>query len=453
MSDKYKNIDDLFRDRFENFEKDPPDHVWENVKAGINTGGGPKGGFKGGMAGFTALLIIIGTILIYLLSNSFTVNTPETQTAQTARSENDPTIAATGLQRPADADQNLQRQEITNTQEFPSASQNDRFIQDQKTEIQTTTAHARVKTIPENKIGRNTLIASNPAEKNKIPSSATTVSQQHELSNLNYISFEEVGLKAQNKNFLAGKKASSEVSTVPIAPPEDYAPKGEWLLGIYFRPEMIKYPADNNITNYARGLDLLLTYKKQNYFIQTGLGLSRVKDAGNYHIDYNKFVGSYEDVYDVTFDTVNNQVVPVYHTQTVNVYDSINYVRITPSERIYTYLDLPVLFGYGQEYRRLGWFIKAGPALSLKIHENIPAMDMTGDQFKILSVENSLPARIKANWQFAMSAGVTYKLGNRISLSVEPTMRYYINSDYEPGKFTTKHPYSVGLRTGLLLSF
>jgi len=35
MSEKYKNIDDLFRDNLQDLEVDPPAHVWNNVKAGI----------------------------------------------------------------------------------------------------------------------------------------------------------------------------------------------------------------------------------------------------------------------------------------------------------------------------------------------------------------------------------------------------------------------------------
>ena len=78
---------------------------------------------------------------------------------------------------------------------------------------------------------------------------------------------------------------------------------------------------------------------------------------------------------------------------------------------------------------------------------------MANSSDMIVNAENSLPGRVRTHWQFIMSAGATYKLGHRISLSIEPTFRYHINSAYENSKLYTKHPYSIGLRTGLLLNF
>jgi len=163
-------------------------------------------------------------------------------------------------------------------------------------------------------------------------------------------------------------------------------------------------------------------------------------------------MGSYEDVYDVTFDSTNNGVIPTYHTETVNVYDSVTYARVEPSKNRFTYLQVPVLFGYGKENRRLGWFVKGGPALSLLIGENVYNMDNMKEH-KILNVESDMPGRIKTNWQFIISGGISYRLGNHLSLSVEPMLKYYMNSVYEQGIYSTKHPYSFGLRTGLLLNF
>jgi hypothetical protein len=228
---------------------------------------------------------------------------------------------------------------------------------------------------------------------------------------------------------------------------------GLWELGLYFSPELISYPSDDQLKNYSYSIDLLATRKMGDYFLQSGLGVSQNHDQGNSLIDYNKYLGSYEDVYNVTFDTTENGVVPVYHTETVNVYDSVSHVVISPTKRTFTYLQVPLLIGYGEQSRRLGWFVKGGPSLSFLIHEKIPTSGITESQARILNVENELPGRISTNWQFIVSAGITYKLGTRMSLSMEPMFRYYINSAYEQEKLNTRHPFSFGLRTGLLLSF
>jgi len=72
MVKKYSNIDDLFRDKFENFELYPPDHIWDNVKQQIPKSGSGKQGSNfstGGIIGITILLIITSILTIYLLHN------------------------------------------------------------------------------------------------------------------------------------------------------------------------------------------------------------------------------------------------------------------------------------------------------------------------------------------------------------------------------------------------
>ena len=452
MSENFKNIDDLFRDKFENVEQNPLIHIWENVKAGIATNGGPKGGLRGGIAGFTALLIIIGTVLVYLLSNSFTIQNPADQTVQSATITEKQTLAQNQALDNAETDS--YNVELPGTQSTSESQQKNNTENASSKKPNAVINNSSTLAIPEQRIAKSSLVVNHPVDDIEEIKQDSQQAANYDLHNLTFINFEGSAFTEGAENrYRLNQKNSQYGNAVPAPPPADYGPKGEWFAGLYYRPEMIRYPADDKITNYSSGIDFHFIYKKNNLLIQTGLGYTRVKDAGNYRIDYNKFLGSYQDVYDVTFDTVGTQVVPVYHTQTVNVYDSVNYVRISPSDRVFGYLDIPVMFGFGQDYRRYGWFIKAGPALSLKIHENIPDMNMSEDQFKILNVENSLPTRIKANWQFAISAGINYKLGNKLSLSVEPLMRYYINSDYEPGKFTSRHPYSLGLRAGLLMSF
>ena len=100
-----------------------------------------------------------------------------------------------------------------------------------------------------------------------------------------------------------------------------------------------------------------------------------------------------------------------------------------------------------------GWFVKGGPSVSFLVHEDLGDSDLSDMEVRILNVENELPGRISTNWQFILTAGATYKLGNRVSISLEPMFRYYIKSVYEQDKLNTKHPYSIGLRTGFLINF
>ncbi len=231
----------------------------------------------------------------------------------------------------------------------------------------------------------------------------------------------------------------------------DYGRKGNLRLGVYFTPEMIFYPLDEDLNNRSYSVDVNAIYEFSGYLIQSGIGVNWLSDDGNYKIDYNQYLGSYEDVYDVTFDTTGNEVVPIYHTETVDVYDTISHVTITPTESKYTYIQIPVLFGYGHTGKRFGWSVKGGPSLSILVHENIADMNMSDSQDKILNIDSELPNRISTNWQFVLAGGLSYKLGNHLSFAVEPVFRYYINSVYD--NTNNKNPYSLGLRAGFLVDF
>jgi len=231
----------------------------------------------------------------------------------------------------------------------------------------------------------------------------------------------------------------------------DYGKKGNLRLGAYFTPEMIFYPSSEDLNNRSYSVDVNAIYEFSGYLIQTGIGINWLSDDGNYKFDYNKYLGSYEDVYNVTFDTIGNEVIPTYHTETVDVYDTISHVSITPTNSNYTYLQIPVLFGYGHTGKRFGWSVKGGPSLSILVYEDIADMNMSDSQDKILNVDNELPNRISTNWQFVLAGGVSYKLSNHLSFAVEPVFRYYINSVYD--NTANKNPYSLGLRAGFLVDF
>ncbi len=233
----------------------------------------------------------------------------------------------------------------------------------------------------------------------------------------------------------------------------DYGKRGDLYFGLYFTPEVIFYPSDINTTNKSYSVDLNVTYKFSNYLLQSGVGIMSSSDDGQSKVDFEKFLGSYEDVYDVTFDTITNGVVPVYHTETVNVYDSIQHVTVTPTKNKYTYLQIPILFGYTEEFKRFSWFVKGGPSISLMVNENISSVNLDNDNNRIINVDSEVPSRIKANWQIVLSGGITYKLGNHVSIGVEPMVRFYMKSAYEQNTIQTKHPYSFGLRSGIIVNF
>lgn len=471
MSDKNVNIDDLFRDAFENFEVDPPEHVWKNIQKNMpgNGGGSGKSFPKGGILGISVILILSSLFFIYQLNDSVSATYASEKIALNSDVENiESLLSIADLNSEDQKNESLSKKDNLSEKgliavysssteaEILSKRGNDAMIVKEKpaTKIIVEANNSRVTRDETN------FILSNDAEVQKeLPDDSDLLA----LSGGNSIrsnvmasapipqeAFETMPLMEMTEK----EDASSESGD--IAGPEiksDYGKRGDLYFGLYFTPEVIFYPSDLNKMNKSYSLDLNVIYKFSNYLLQSGVGVMSSSDDGQYKVDFEKFLGSYEDVYDVTFDTTANGVVPVYHTETVNVYDSIQHVTVTPTKNKYTYLQIPILFGYTEEFRRFSWFVKGGPSLSLMVNENLSSVNLDNDNNRIINVDSEVPSRIKANWQIVLSGGITYKLGNHVSLGVEPMVRFYMKSAYEQNTVQTKHPYSFGIRSGIIVNF
>lgn len=474
MNKKYNNIDDLFRDKFEDFEVDPPEYIWDNVRSrvGKTNGHGRKPGIPGsGISGIILLTIAIGIASFFFFSNFNGISEETPLGEQNADRSQSPVLIADNSPEPAISTLKKNSPAVSNEIPAPDKSKKDDRKErkaEKKSKIRGSNAKRNSSVIisPEftadiqpsreakkpltvNAREAGLLAVTSPQQPLPVMSKPSSVLPEHGITPV------EITLADQAEtgpDMIRGQEAPATEEPGMKGIRSDYGADGRWVFGLYFTPEMIIYPSDDQLKNYSYSLDVNASYKFGNYFMQSGLGLARNHEQGNSFIDYNKYLGSYEDVYDVTFDSTANGIVPVYHTETVFVYDSISHVVITPSKRYFTYLQVPLFIGYGETSKRFGWFVKGGPSLSFLVHEDIPSSQLADSKARIINVENELPGRISTHWQFIVSTGVTYKLGSRLSLSMEPMFRYYINSVYEQDKLNTKHPFSVGLRTGFLLN-
>ncbi len=448
MKDSYSNMDDIFRDKFKDFELYPPEHIWENIKQQVHGSGKSGGSFStGSIIGITVLLIITSLFTYFILQgNSEKVTTPELNIIE--QNSGGPLYStprnaeASAINKISDkTPENLSSNEVSPAENKNKKPQ--RFVLTSAGDTQTGKMSLSVgEQITENEnhpltprdlsgIEPPSLIFDSVPEDDQI-----ITEEESELLDL------AVTDDLENNNMVSSPSIH-----------DDYGKENNWSLGLFFTPEMIIYPSESDFNSRSYSLDVNAIYKFSGYLIQSGLGVGFSSDNGNCRVDYNQYMGSYQDVYDVTFDTIGGQVIPVYHTETIKVYDTVDHVTISPTKRKFTYLNLPILFGYGHEGRRFGWNVKAGPSLSVLIHENIPDVNLNDSQDKISYVENELPGRLKTSWQFVFSGGVSYKLGNSLNFTLEPVFRYYVNSTYEQNQTTLKKPYSLGIRAGFVVEF
>ena len=474
MSDKYKNIDDLYRDKFKDFELDPPEHVWSNIKTQMHGPGGGGNGSNltnGGIYGITIILILSSILTWYLLNSSTKQNNqiPENNITQVEASEYKSSTRMVSINQDIEKEKDFNpSSNIKNAQLKSKKKQKSRFDISEPVKVEKGKSSLVVSDNIPLKEPKSTNPPSGSNEIEYIDDITTlgiiTAGSDEELLALNATSQSEIN----DSNSFIDAQANPDISEAAIeeennesnaiAGPEtgssiksDYGHKANWAFGLTFTPEMIFYPDNNDFNNRSYALDVSAIYKFSGYLLQSGIGVSWTSDEGNCEIDYNEYLGSYENVYNVTFDTTGSELSPIYHTETVRVYDSIERVSIMPTKNHYTYLQIPLLFGYGNENRRFGWFVKGGPSLSIMINENLANNNVSSSEDKILQIENEIPARINTNWQFVFSGGVSYKLSNHLSFTAEPVFRYYLNSTYERNKLNLKNPYSFGLRIGFLI--
>ncbi|MBE0640449.1 MAG: hypothetical protein IH599_00335, partial [Bacteroidales bacterium] len=224
-----------------------------------------------------------------------------------------------------------------------------------------------------------------------------------------------------------------------------------WSLGLFYIPE-IYHSEDLHAERTLYGFDGMMRYTWYNYTLEFGLGVSRVRNENLYTVDYNAYLGTYKDLDSIAFqvDTINQTIVPLYFFNEVKVYDSTTSQYFDRTVNTYTYLQLPLMLGYRHPLGRTTLSLRGGPMLSVLVGSREPQIFVDNETDRILRIDDRTPGRIRTNWQFLMNAGVTYALTSRLSLSVEPGIRYYLNPIYQEAD--TK-PWSASIRTGIIYEF
>ncbi|PIY30964.1 MAG: hypothetical protein COZ08_09970, partial [Bacteroidetes bacterium CG_4_10_14_3_um_filter_42_6] len=135
-----------------------------------------------------------------------------------------------------------------------------------------------------------------------------------------------------------------------------------WSSFVGVSPEFVTTTFDSVtlINTYSVNYEPIFHLNKQ-FFLRFGIGVSYARDRGFAKLDYisNDLMGTYNDVYNVTFDSLNGQVVPTYYTKTVEVWDSIRHLVISEVTNRYIYVQVPVLVGYFHQgnHSSFNWYL------------------------------------------------------------------------------------------------
>jgi hypothetical protein len=412
-----KHFDDLFRRKFESFEVQPPEGVWERIKANL-----PNGGSGTLFSNPISIASIAAMALISLIIGLIFVKQPS------------PVIlsSSSSLENVIATPDNSGNESSTFTLSEPSTQTNASEIN----EIAPAITPKRATTFGKQFDDEAVVIA--PQEK---PGNLSSIELSDNIKlDTRPATSNSINLNAEREELTASFGQKKKKFRMPP----------QWFFGAHLTPEVIFYPNDDvqNQTGYIVDLSASLHYT--DYFIESGIGLNFSKDEGAYDINYEPFLGTYDDVYRVTFDSTENGIVPIYHTRPVDVYDSVKQIY-EPTKNRYTYLQIPLFFGFRKQVHNFTLFAKGGPTFAILIHENVTTPSI-GDKDRIMHVDETQPGRVSTNWQVVLSAGMNYRLAKNLSVSLEPVFRYYVRSAYERNYLQSKHPYAIGLRAGLLFN-
>jgi hypothetical protein len=426
MAEDFNHIDEIIRQKFDNFEPEPPAQVWEKIKSGISDKPAQPTA-----PGIILPIIVTISILIFLsgLIRHYYANPAD----NAAKQNTSLTLQAAGVISTGStttSDQTLQQEFYQTPAQLPVP----KISQAQQEPIPVRVPfNQEVKEKKAKKTAKAEATASSTPVR---PSGEYRpgLVQAMKSGQLSYSDVTRYNLDARE-----AKKLSAFTS--------NYEKKNhhEWSIGAYFNPEVTSCSDESIENTISYNVGILPRISFNNFFVESGVNFRNTSDKGNVAVDYNRFLGTYEHVDYMTFDTINDLVIPTYHTHTQDVYDTVNHYAVTDTKINYTYLEIPLFVGYRHTFGKVSVFGKFGPSASFMIYKNSPDASPE-EKARIVSTDYQVPVRSSVNWQLMMGAGIDYRLADRISISLEPTFRYGLKSEYDLGGSNTS---SFGFRAGI----
>jgi len=255
----------------------------------------------------------------------------------------------------------------------------------------------------------------------------------------------------QNIDMSPGKLPSSSFSPNYE---NDYVRKAEISAGLNFNPSIVFY--NPNPYNKMLGADAIIHFKIASFTVMSGLGFSRMEDVGSYKVNYitNDSVGYYLRVVSFIPDPRNPDQV-TYIVTREPIYDSVPHYEIADKTNYYSYIDIPLAFGYTFfQKSRFSLTATVGVKFSVLVAKDEPTVDFWISEAELVDIERQVPARMNTNWRFTAGIDFGYLFTDKFSLHLEPVFEQYISPVYaeQPG-YTPRKPYVAGVKAGIRYNF
>ncbi len=446
MSKSDKHIDNIIREKFEHFTPSPPEHIWAGIESGLNLT--PVIPFYKNKRFITASVIVLLALLISMVlispmsfkaNDSSSVQSFSTnESVASVSDENEETVINTVVDEVPEAG-NAEVQNVIVVAESKSS------------DVQSADYEAGDNIVDEKQLVVDSQDEPQLDYKQSFNQISTT-------KNIDFIKLKKsvfVCPQVYNKKYYPETYSyvPSPIDGV-VLQPEKNTIGSRWKVGYYLSPELSlsNFDSVQILNSYTLSVEPSY-FISEHWFVRFGAGLSYVSDRGFAKINYvtNDYMGSYDDVYDVTFDTTGGTVIPIYHTKTVEVWDSVHHISVSDVTNKYIYLQIPALFGYHSKIigSNISWYVMGGPAFNIKVSSWIDNPKPDAEDADIISLQNNLPIRSNNYFQLWLGAGIEYQVNKKLSLAIEPGYRYYFNSIYS-NSYPATSLSSVNLRVGLV---
>jgi hypothetical protein len=269
---------------------------------------------------------------------------------------------------------------------------------------------------------------------------------------------------------------------------ENYNLNIKWSVDLYFAPFIfsdvlssqakyndivnLKKEAVSQRINYSFGANI--NCNLNNWELQSGVAYSNLQENFDYvirtlHIDttesYEYEYGGYfeyDTLWFVNIDTLiatgDTLWVPHINSSWIETVDSTLITDIDtivfqhPNEILnrYSYLEIPLIFGYSINREKFSYILKGGIITGIFLNAKGKTFSLQSDN-TVTDLTDELNF-MKLNFTLYFSVGIIYKMSNNLNLLVEPFYRKSINSMFDNYPISNKHR-SYGIKIGMRFHF
>lgn len=297
----------------------------------------------------------------------------------------------------------------------------------------------------------------------ELPEDKPTLSEEAANPPMTATAIEAPAMTMSRENITDTVKTSAlnpDSTIVPEVPKEKSGikhkvPAGKFRssIGVFYTPELMFNTLEGE--KFVNNFGVEGIFNDGPFSIRTGAGLSIAKGTNELTVEYNDFLGAYNklDSMDFTWNDPTHQYLPTFYMTRQDVWDSLLKLDYPKVIKRYTYLQIPLIFGYdfwNNENFSIGFRI--GPLLSVLLDSKQLSAEYDPGKNKVIRINDISPGQVSLNWQVMAGLNASVRLSESFKFEIEPCARYYFNSVYEKPVNNAK-PWSIGVRAAFIIQF